>query len=503
MANEDPDFSSVDALPDPASAPKLSTELEGLAGAIQATTTGVSGTTSGKTPEEVVAATSAAQQATRDAATNAATAEAAIKILKDAVAAWKKNAPKKKELDAAEKRVTDAGTALAAAQKAYDEAKDDTAKALVKPVLDSAVSEQQAAILALQTMKNKRKAADEAYETARKQAAEKMKGLKGGDKDRGGSTNGPTGATDTPDTGKGTGSSAPSSSGGTGRNAPAAGSSSLGAAKPGGSPTVKPSGTPSATSPTSPTTSTSSTSSPDASTAAIAALLAQSQQPQQAVQMPTQQTTPTATAPQAQQQQPSAQQAKNGKTDGALDLDGVRELLGETGTGLALGLGGGSPSTSSVPSPAASEQHGTSFRPAGTPITGTGLGGAPAVNQQAPTTGNSATGLHTSSDVSGRSTPAATAYSSSPETKTSGATGTGTQAPAGQQQTGARPMGGGMPMMPMTPMAGGAPAGGHRGGDGEEKKITTYGAGGLLHGEDTIAEAVRGGTIAQNKPDAA
>ncbi|MDO3108637.1 hypothetical protein [Mycobacteroides abscessus] len=124
--------------------------------------------------------------------------------------------------------------------------------------------------------------------------------------------------------------------------------------------------------------------------------------------------------------------------------------------------------------------------------------------QATPTSGNSATGLHTSSDVSGRSTPAATAFSPSPETKTSGATGTGTQAPAGQPQTTGRPMGGGMPMMPMTPMTGGAPAGGHRGGsgDGEEKKIESYG-GGLLHGEDTIAEAVRGGTIAQNRPDAA
>lgn len=499
---EDPDFGSVDALPDPASAPKLSTELEGLAGAIQDTTTGVSGTTSGKTPEEVVAATAAAQQAARDAATNAATAEAAIKILKDAVAAWKKNAPKKAELDKAEKAVTDAKAALATAQQAEDDSLSDGAKALAKQQVKTASDALDKAVLDLQTLQKKRKDADEAYETARKQAAEKMKTLKGGDKDRGGSTNGPTGATDTPDTGTGTGTPAPSSGAGNGRTAPSSGTPAApSSGKPAGTPA--PSSTASPTSPSSTTTSTSS--GVDPSTAAIAALLAQSQQPQQAVQMPTQQTTPTATAPQQSAQQPQNQQAKNAKQEGVLDLDGVRELLGETGTGLALGLGGGgSPSTSSTPSPAASEQHGTSFRPAGTPITGTSLGGAPAVNAQAaPTSGTSATGLHTSSDVSGRSTPAATAYSQSPETKTSGATGTGTQAPAGQQQTGARPMGGGMPMMPMTPMAGGAPAGGHRGGDGEEKKITTYGAGGLLHGEDTIAEAVRGGTIAQNKPDAA
>ncbi|SKY95242.1 Uncharacterised protein [Mycobacteroides abscessus subsp. abscessus] len=156
---------------------------------------------------------------------------------------------------------------------------------------------------------------------------------------------------------------------------------------------------------------------------------------------------------------------------------------------------------SSTPAPSTNS---TSFRPAGMPITGTSLGGAPAVNAQAaPTSGTSATGLHTSSDVSGRSTPAATAYSPSPETKTSGATGTGVAQQQTAQPATGRPMGGGMPMMPMTPMTGGAPAGVHRGGDGEEKKITTYGEGGLLHGEDTISEAVRGGTIAQNRPDTA
>lgn len=218
--------------------------------------------------------------------------------------------------------------------------------------------------------------------------------------------------------------------------------------------------------------------------------------------MPTQQATPTSAAPQAQQ--PQNQQAKNAKQEGVLDLDGVRELLGETGTGLALGLGGAHIESPAVSTPSPSTNS-TSFRPANTQLPGVGLGGAPAVNAQAaPTSGTSATGLHTSSDVSGRSTPAATAYSSSPETKTSGATGTGTQTSAAQQQTTGRPMGGGMPIMPMTPMTGGAPAGAHRGGsgDGEEKKIESYG-GGLLHGEDSIAEAVRGGTIAQNRPDTA
>ncbi|WP_131809628.1 hypothetical protein [Mycolicibacter sinensis] len=138
---DDPDFSGIDALPDPAAAPKLSTELDGIATAIQTTTTGVRGTAGGKTPDEVVTEANAAAASARDLATVAAAIESATKILKDAVAAWKRDAPKKKDLDAAEKRVTDAGTALAAAQKAYDEATDETAKALMKPLLDSAVAE--------------------------------------------------------------------------------------------------------------------------------------------------------------------------------------------------------------------------------------------------------------------------------------------------------------------------------------------------------------------------
>lgn len=489
---EDPDFSSIDALPDPASAPKLSTELDGIATAIQTTTTGISGTAGGKTPDEVVSEANAAVTATRDLATVAAAIESATKILKDAAAAWKKNAPKKAELDAAQKAVDDAKAALKTAQEAVDKATDADSKYTADNAVATAEKDLRSALLELSTLQKKRKSADEAYEAARKRAMLVMKGV--------------TTATDSsgeaPATETGTGSSAPSGAG-NGRTAPSSGAPAAPSnGKPAGTPSPSSTASPTSTSPSSTTTSTSS--GVDPSTAAIAALLAQQGQSQQPVQMPTQQAAaaPTATAPQQAGQQPSGQQAKNGKTDGVLDLDAVRELLGETAPGLALGLGGGGTHTESPASSApAPSTNSTTFRPAGTPISGVGLGGAPAVNQQAPTSGNSATGLHTSSDVSGRSTPAATAYSSSPETKTSGATGTGAAQQQAAQQTGARPMGG-MPMMPMTPMTGGAPAGGHR-GDGEEKKITTYGEGGLLHGEDTIAEAVRGGTIAQNRPDTA
>lgn len=38
---------------------------------------------------------------------------------------------------------------------------------------------------------------------------------------------------------------------------------------------------------------------------------------------------------------------------------------------------------------------------------------------------------------------------------------------------------------------------------GDPAMIETYGESGLLNGEETIGEAVRGGTIAQNRPDPA
>lgn len=384
---EDPDFSGVDALPDPNAAPKLSTELDALATAIQATATGVNGDAGGKTPDEVVAAANAAANATRDAATNAATAEAAIKILKDAVAAWKKDAPKKADLDKAEKRVTDAGTALAAAQKAYDEAKDDTAKALVKPVLDSAVAEQQAAILALQTMKNKRKAADEAYETARKQAAEKMKTLKASDEDREGDSPGAPGKPSTPGT-----STQPT---GTGSGTPAA-------AKPSGAPaTAKPTGsTPAATAPSGTAPSSTTGQDSDLNTALAAAALAgqnQNQQPQQAAA-----TTPQASTPHPQQQnQAGKKDDPSKKSSDAIDVDDlIREgaLPASAAAATLTGVGGANPTTAA---PAANGTT-TTFRPASAAIPGTLPGGTPAPQSAPVVSGRSFDNLNTQSDVGGR-----------------------------------------------------------------------------------------------------
>lgn len=499
---EDPDFSGVDALPDPNAAPKLSTELDALATAIQATATGVNGDAGGKTPDEVVAAANAAANATRDAATNAATAEAAIKILKDAKAAWVKDAPKKAELDKAEKRVTDAGTALAAAQKAYDEAKDDTAKALVKPVLDSAVAEQQAAILALQTMKNKRKAADEAYETARKKAAKKMDELTASDSSTG---SGETG-TQSGGTGVGTGTSSTQSAG-------------TPAAKPSGTPTGTPkptTGTPTAQAPTTGKPSDTTGKSSDTNAKDLATLLASAQQQNQQGQGQQQAQPAAATQPQQGQQQPQSDKDNdkkgdpNGKTPSAIDVDDlIREgaLPANAAVATLSGVGAGNPSPS--PAPVASSPT-TTFRPAGTQLPGVGLGGTPAVNTQNPiTSGNSQTGLHTASDVSGRSTPPASAFSPTPsgtETKASGATGNADQqgTPLTQRGTGT-----GMPMTPMVPPMGGAtPSAGGTGkgsGDTDPTKILRRLSEEqrLLTGQDTLGEAIRGGTIAQNRPESA
>lgn len=499
---EDPDFSSVDALPDPSAAPKLSTELDTLATAIQTTATGIGTDAGGRTPDDVVAAASAAANATRDAATNAATVEAAIKLLKDAVAAWKKDAPKKKELDTAEKAVEDAKTAVAAAQKTYDEATTDAAKTLASTAVNTANTSLLKAIKDLAALKAKRKSADEAYERERAKAAAKMKTLKGGNwTPHGGGT-----GKEVPGTGAASSTGTDTQSTGTGSPA----------AKPAGTPsgTPKPTtGTPAAQTPTTGKPSDTTGKGADAETAALAAALAGQQQNQQPQ---TQQaaTTPQASTPQ-QAQQPQSDKDKekgkddpNGKTTGAIDVDDlIREgaLPASAAAATLTGVGGGNPISTLAP---VASTPSTTFRPAGTPISGVGLGGAPAVNQQAPaTSGTSATGLHTASDVSGRSTPAASAFSPTPagaETKTSGATGNAAQQGTPLTQRGA---GSGMPAMPMSPMMGGtAPTAGGtgKGSDGadpskilrrlsEEQK--------LLTGQDTLGEAVRGGTIAQNRPE--
>ncbi|WP_157625843.1 hypothetical protein [Mycobacterium sp. 155] len=526
----DPDFSDVDSLPDPSTSPKLSTELEGLAGAIKDTAGGVAATTAGNTPEAVQGALAEVQQATRDAATNAAVAEAAIKILKDAKATWDKNAPKATDLQTADDAQDTACKALAAAQKAEDDAREayaalqqesnvtDNMRIAAKKKLNDAVADTKAKKKdfdakwkAFLDLKQKRKDADDAYEAQRKLAAEKIKDLKGSKTaDVGGD-----GTTGVPLPGQSTGSGNGS---GSGTGAPAAPHSGTPAAKAPGTAAPTPAGkTPGTAAPSAGTPDTKTSGSGiDPSTLALASLLSQGQGQQQQPQQQ-QAATPTAAqqqpqqATQPQQNQPGKGDGKNEKKDGAIDVDDLIRsgALPATATASVLGLGGGG-SSSSVDAPVAAAPAAgpsTVLRPAGTPITGTGIGGAPAVNTQVPpTSGTSQTGLHTSSDVSGRSTPTATAFSPTPagaETKTSaaGAGGAGGGQSAAAQQAAGKPA---MPQMPMVPHMGGVGggAGGGHGKDGDGKKIETYRSEGY-HGEDTVREAVRGGTIAQNRPTAA
>ena len=103
--------------------------------------------------------------------------------------------------------------------------------------------------------------------------------------------------------------------------------------------------------------------------------------------------------------------------------------LATLGLGAPLPLGGGS----SHATPAAT---GTPSAPASPAPSTTGLSASATANAQPVTSGTSAQGLHTSTDVTGRSGEPRGAFSVGPETKTSGATGTGTSGTAPASATG-------------------------------------------------------------------
>ncbi|SHP29033.1 Uncharacterised protein [Mycobacteroides abscessus subsp. abscessus] len=486
MANEDLDLSQIDALPDPDAQPKPSAELDALATAIRTTGTGVNGDANGRTPDVVVADINAAANDVAGLATMMATVEECIRILKKAAAEWRKNAPKKAELDAAEKAVEDAKTAVAAAQKAEDEATSDAARAIASNAVNAANTSLQKAIRDLAALKAKRKAADEAYERERKKAVAKLTAL----------TKGKV-SDEAPATGTGTDTTSPGTgSGGT----PAA-------AKPAGTPagTPKPTGsTPAATAPSSTSPSSTTGKDSDLNTALAAAALAgqnQNQQPQQAAAA-TPQATPAATQPQQNQQ--DKKDDPNKKTTNAIDVDDlIREgaLPASAAAATLTGVGGANPTTAA---PAANGTT-TTFRPASAAIPGTLPGGTPAPQPAPVVSGRSFDNLNTQSDVGGR--PPGTENKpfapGAPGTSTSGAHGAGNtaQSQAAAQQQAQR--GAGMPMMPMVPPLGGAPAAGGGRSDGEAKPgVVRYEPGEIgRHGEDETSQAVRGGTIAQNRPE--
>lgn len=398
----------------------------------------------------------------------------ALQIREAAAKAWNTNAAKDSEIEAAKKAVADAKKALMDASAASG----DTSAASTK--LEAAQKK-------LKELKDKRKAADEAYDAAEKKAADKLKEIKGtaSEQDSSG-RNVPGGGTTSPPTGTGTGTPSPSA------GAPGK-STAGGTAKPSATPA-----TPAATPSAKPSATETKTSGDDLS--GLLTQLASQQQQQPAAQaqaQPTAQATPAAATPQQTQQQPEKDkdltQSRTNPWDRLLGSDGILDTgdLATLGVGAPLTLGGGSTPTHATPAATVTPSAPASAAPATTGLS------AGTVTQPV-TSGTSATGLNTSTDVSGRPAEQQRGpFSVGPETKTSGATGTGTSATSPAHSTGARPMGGGMPMMPMGAMGG--PGGG--GGKDREQAQTTSAAGSaesdLLHGRHTAAEAVPGGTIAQ------
>ncbi|NOR99702.1 hypothetical protein [Mycobacteroides abscessus] len=475
MTYTDPDFGIIY---DRAAKAGSSARINDTSGQVSATSSKVAGATDGGGPEKLTGDAVTIGQTLSALATDAAIAKHIWDDLKRAADAWKAAAPKADVMDAAEKAVTDAQAASTTANEKADAAPDDEN---LQKAADDAGAALVKAKQALIDLQRKRKAANKALLEAISRAIGKAKRMTGSRTQHG------TGK-EMPNTGSGTGSGTGSPAARTGSGTPAA--------KPAGAPAA----TPSAEKPTTSTSSANSSGIDPATLAAAAALTQQNQQPQQAAQQPTAQMPTMPTVP----QQANQQQNKGATAEKPLGDKLAEAALGETPSAVLASLGNIPSPSSSTPStsPPAVQQHVTELRPPGTPIAGTNLGGTPAVNTQVShTTGNSATGLTTQSDVAGR--PQGTEnkpFTPAPGTSTSGAHGTGTAPGQGTQQqtTGARPMGG-MPMMPgmMGAPAAAAPAS-RQGGDGERTRgvASTSDPLGLLVER---GDAVDGGTIAQNR----
>ncbi|MFL0156568.1 hypothetical protein [Mycobacteroides chelonae] len=485
MTWTDPDFGPIYAH---AAAKGSAARIGDAQSQVGATAGKLAGAADGSQPENLAAGASEVGKILSGLATDAAITTDVWKDLKKAADAWKASAPTADELNAAEQAVTDAVAASAAANEKAD------APGASKEDQDAADKAGEAAIAAKQKLidlKRRREEANRTFREAVGRAITKAKGITGGREKK-----------DT--TGGGYGSGKPTTAG-TGSTS---GTGATPSAKAPG--TATPSGkTPGSTSPsaTTPETKASSTGGTTDPSALLSAFSKQNQQSQPQTQQAAAQPQVAAQVPQ-QGTQPQ-QQGKDGKhslaTDGIIGEDDIARLTGEAGTAGAVGAAGLGAALTNAGSPASSGPS-TQYRPAGTPITGTTTGGAPVQAPLSPTTGTSTTGLHTASDVSGRSEAPRTAFTATPG-------GAETKLSAGDpvNQTGTRPAGTGTGGMPMSPGMMGAPLGAGapsqaRGKNGEERNLVAayrdeqqY----LLHGGDTISEAVPGGTIAQNRPIAA
>lgn len=523
----DPDFSSVpDSLPGPVSGSSATgTNLAQLRAAVAK----MAETNKGSAVNAAKDRTAEIAAAGRALEMNLLIIETAAKELKEAQAAWEKAAEgaKKVDLDAADEQVQAAKTKLAQAQTIENQARDavTAANAAVEAAeknsqawydalqtwsaastaLDAAVTVTKAAQTALDAarkkaadLKAKNKAANDDLRRAYQRIAAKLATLdrsvlpgvhtKDGGTGRGtgrpGTVNMP-GEKYAPGEGPGAGTARGSGAG--------AGTVSKGGKEMPSMPST----------PAKPTETGSGKtgSTPDATSQALAQLLhgqQQQQQPQAAAAAPQQaQATPQQTAPTQEQKKPGEKS----------DLEKQAEKNGSDFLRIAAGedpekvLGGSSPLTVAPavntvgPQSAPSGQNGTAFRPGYTPA-GTTTGGNPIPAQPAPTTGSSVTGMNTRADVTGSSTPPASAFDST-KTNTSAAHGA---TAAEQQQAQQAQRTAGAPMSPMMGPMGGAPSAGAapRAKDDKDSQVLASN-GGLDHGQTAVSEAVRGGTIAQNR----
>ncbi|QQG95897.1 hypothetical protein HBE99_02635 [Mycobacteroides chelonae] len=423
------------------------------------------GLTVAKSCEEMTARAGAAEKLS----TSLAATAKALTIREDAAKAWNRDAPKDSEIKVAEEAVT------AAKKKLQDASAASGDTSVASKELETAQKK-------LGDLRRRRRDADKAYDAAEKRADLELAKIAPQDI-----------SDDAPGTGApGTGTTTPS----TGRPSGETGKRSDPSKTPGG--TAKPAATPTGTPSPSSAKPTENSSGDDLSGLLTQLAAQQQQQPAQAQAQPTA-AAPTAAAPVAstpqQQEKKDTPQSRSNPLDRLLGSDGVLDVGDLGALGVALGGDGApAPVASSGARPAATV---TPSAPASSAPSTTGLS-AGTVTQPV-TSGTSAANLHTTTDVSGR--PAEqqrSAFSVGPETKTSGATGTGTSGTAPASATGTRPMGaGGMPMMPMGGMGG--PGGGA--GKDREQAQTALAAGStesdIIHGRHTVAEAVPGGTIAQ------
>ncbi|MFA5710746.1 hypothetical protein [Mycolicibacterium sp.] len=424
----------------------LSEGLETAAAGLNSATDDLTHAVEGETASAVHGEITAIRQTLESRSTEAASAAAAFTAMRAAWRDWQRDAPRQAELRAA-------AEAVKAAQNALADAADGSSTTTARQNLKDAEAE-------LRVLLARRKDADEALAAGLEKAGTKLSGRDGKREDRGGSFDRAPGAdkvenpADSP-----AGKSAP------GSPAPAAAG--------------RPSGTPAPAAAAAPATSLSSATPSQAE--AVNALLAQqkAQQGQPAAVPPQQAPAPVA-APMAAGGAPApggptAQPRNDKSSNGAVDSKLLDDMLGVGAPTALAAMAATVPATVTAPSPA----------PA-----------APAPVPSGPT-GTSTPGLATDSNVTGRADAPRGAFSP-PTNLSAGGTeqATGTARPGGE--TAARPMGGGVPMAPM--MGGmGSGGGGAPKKDGEEQIRVYSPETAELHGEQTRAESVRGGTIAQRR----